>query len=135
MCARASRVSKTASAVERVARGAALLDAVYGTKWFRTENVSLGELYAGRQLFEKLGDGWKSLTEKAKKSTVGRNLVMLDDENEIDGEAYGFYGGDPAGQREAWVNEIRRRRYNRPSRRRVSTETAREVRSMARATA
>jgi hypothetical protein len=128
---------------ERVARGAAALDLVYGPKWFRTENVSLadvrqglsGMMYGFKRLFTNLGDTYESFTAKLKaKTTVPRSLMIGAGIPEIDGGKYGFYdnGGDGelAALRQEWARVIQERRYNRPARRRISAETASMVRGM-----
>ena len=132
--------STTATAVGgdealRVARGAAALDAVYGTKWFRTENVSLGELVDLTHRFDRifgtlegLDYPWRPFTAKLREAqSVPRSLMLTSDE--INGEKFGFYGGDRDALLEAWKNEIRTRRYNRPAKRRVSSATARVSRT------
>lgn len=124
------------SAAVRVKRGAEALDLVYGPKWFRTENVSLGSLSRKSNfefLFKNFDDGYVSFTRKLNaKNPVHRSMLFSPGTSyaEVDGSKFGFY--DNADQlAEAWRAEIRTRRYNRPSKRRVSETTARASRSVA----
>jgi hypothetical protein len=131
-----------------VQRGAELLDLVYGPRWFRTEIVSLAEVkkttedmsfilnrLEGRR--EYLGyrpTTFEKVTQKALKQgwTFQPGELTHDASHpstEFWGEEYGFFRNDErAAWQEAWVEEIRKRRYNRPTKRRLSTETATRVR-------
>lgn len=125
---------KTESAEAVVARGAAVLDVVFGPKWFRTEVVSLARVTSSSVfafLFEKLGLNYETLTTAAeKKGYVFAPGQLFDLASELKGAEFGFYRG-PDDLNDAWADAIRARRYNRPAKRRVSTKTARTTRAIA----
>jgi hypothetical protein len=126
-------VKEVPTAAARVARGAALLDAVYGPKWFRTENVSLGEVRKQELqvpfILNRLegstsdtydSDVFEAITRKAKEAGFRfRDGELFSDGSKFWGEAFGIFAsetGPELGQ--LWANEIRSRRYNRPRRKR-----------------